>query len=249
MRFSAVAILVSLSAIIGGCVAKTGSKDATAGSQGGISKVCTQTTCDQCMASSDAECNDCWNTCSGVDLSLMAECTSTCDEICGSTHACEQVDCGTNSTCVDWKREVDLPEHVDQKVLRACRAENQQELHCSPSVLTYDCDVASRILRPEMASILTCYSTTSCSSNASCGAPPARSTLGDDLCHACNDQDSCDSATRQGNDALGDMLTPSMQAALHSCIAQSSSCLDAWDCEDVIMEKLLPGYEKAISPG
>jgi len=241
MRLVAIAVVLSLSATLGGCAAKSGSKDGKTGSKGpGIHQTCVQTWCDECTSSSDAECNDCLDTCDTVDYDFMAECLSTCDDICSSPTDCSS-ECQDNS-CYQTGFELTLPDKSDAKLKQACQADAQRMSGCN--FIVPDCDAVSRAIMPRDASSFTCDIGKSCNDPCPDVAPPT--TLGDDICKACNDDTQCTPDMKALFNAIDGVLVPSMHDALHQCLDQSS-CSDTWDCVDTFFDTLYPGFKDAVT--
>ncbi len=238
MRFTAIAVLVSLSALMGGCVANTGSKDGKTASKGpGIHQACVQTWCEECTSSTDSDCSSCWDTCDTIDPSFAAECASACGDICTPSSACD--DMCQNDSCEQTGFKLALPDKSDAKLKQACEADSQHVLDCN--YIPPDCDAISRAMIPAEASFYECDKGKSCG-DMSCpdAEPPSGRTI-DYLCKACKDQTQC-TDEKPFLESVEANLVPSMQDALYSCLYQSS-CSDAWDCVDTFVDTLFPGYK------
>lgn len=239
MRLVAIAVVLSLSATLGGCVAKTGSsKDGKTGSKGpGIHQTCVQTWCDECTSNTDSDCNSCWDTCDTIDPSLAADCASACGDICTPSSACD--DMCQNDSCAQTGFELTLPDKSDAKLKKACQADNQHTAHCN--YIHPDCDAISRAMIPEEVSFYECDKAKACG-DLSCpdAAPPSGKTF-DYLCNVCNDKAQCGPNDKPFLESIDGNLVPSMHDALYSCLHQST-CSDAWDCADTFVDTLFPGY-------
>jgi len=238
MRFIATLILVSLPALMGGCVASASSNDGKTASKGpGIHQACIQTWCEECTSRTDSDCSSCWDTCYTIDPSFAAECASTCGDICTSSSVCDDV-C-QNDSCEQTGFELTLPDTSDAKLKQACEADQQYVQDCN--YVPPDCDAISRAMIPEEVSFYECENGRSCGDPACPDAEPPQSETIDYLCKACKDKVQCSRDNKAFLESIDANLVPSMRDALYSCLKQST-CADAWECVNTFTDTLFPGY-------
>lgn len=235
-----VTFAIALSLVVPACVANTGSPGSD--TRAGVHRYCAKSECDQandeCRSAQDSRCSSCFHTCSGMS-DYMSDCVATCDDICSSS-GCSGT-CPSDSPCVETGYAVILPSSVNQDVLAACQRDIAHLVDCNAGGTNLDCDAASRAMVPGTAAGFNCEAQLACDDTTTpCGVETPTSTLGEDMCSACNDDGHCTADEEAFLDNVDAALVPSMRRALESCHAEAS-CTDAWACVDSFLRTLYPG--------